>query len=88
MLTFAEQNVSLWMEVIQRKFGGVLHVSHHHCAQGQSVLYLGLTEGDTVLQVMQCIELPLDLGVVKYSDSGSAPHWHVISVLELEQPQR
>ena len=68
MLTFAEQNVSLWMHVIQRKFGGVPNASHHHCPKGQSVLYFGPPEGGIVLHVVQCIEPPPDLGVTKYSD--------------------
>ena len=41
MLTFVEQRVSLWVDVIHRKFGGVPNVSHHHYPKGQFVLYFG-----------------------------------------------
>ena len=38
MLTFVEKRVSLWVDVIHRKYGGMPNVSHCHCPKGQSVL--------------------------------------------------
>ena len=68
MLTFVEQRVSLWVDVIHRKYGGMPNVSHCHCPKGQSVLYFGSPKGDVALHAVQCMEPPPDLGVTKYTD--------------------